>query len=236
MAAFAATKKDVGANLGILVAEKGFTQGARNIAAAESISVYTLRDTLKDGWPGQLGVKVFVESTILHVIGWGLLDENDNPIDISAHDGAVHLFDKVEPDKELTFDDLVVRIWEQGGKLEGEQTFAFATESRTLSKEVPANFRFQISLRADTTRFARDASMELLGLTDASDGITHTDAFTIATQPGKNAEYYSEPDFWKSVKAPFAILMTASFVVVPDDLADAKKNRSPTCSQDWISS
>jgi Restriction endonuclease len=222
--AFAAKIKDVGANLGIMVAERGFTQGARNVAERENLKIYTLRDTQKAGWPGDIGVQIFVESTVLLVHGWGLINEHDQSVPV-PNDEVLHLFEVNAPDKEVTIDDLLRKIWEMEGRREGDHNLSFNSHSKTPSGEIGDNCRFHIHFRAETQRFARQASLKLLGLTDASNDLTHTDAFTVVTQPASGATYYSERDFWKKVRAPFGIVFTVFSVVLAGDLSDSKKRQ-----------
>lgn len=213
--AFVAKKNDVGAHLGIIIAERGFTKGARTIADRGGIKPYTLRDTRSEGWPGQIEVKFFVEHSTLRVRGYGFVNEDGSPVKLPPGE-RIRLFSLEEPQKEKTFDDLVREIWESEGRKDGDFNFEFNAKPGPIEAST-VTYRFRLSFSAETKRFSRDASLELLGLVDASDGTTHTDAFRIVTQPGKEAQYFSEPQFWKRVKTPFAALITTCDVVLPDE-------------------
>lgn len=224
LSAFVAKKNDVGAHVGIMVAERGFTRGARNLADREGIKMYTLRDTLQESWPGDISVKFFVEAATLHVIGWAILDSHGKPIEVP--DRVMHLFDSKQPDQEITFDDLLAELWKKGGKIEGEQNVAVSGHSGENSKGGIANsYTIHISFRAEIARFARDATLELLGLTDATEGTTHTDAFSIVTKPGATATFYSDPDFWQKLPAPFAMILKTCVVVFPHTPGDSNKQK-----------
>ncbi len=58
---FAELKDDVGAHLGLLVTEKGFTRGARNLAQRREITLLTFRDTHRHGWNSTITMPLLVE-------------------------------------------------------------------------------------------------------------------------------------------------------------------------------
>jgi hypothetical protein len=154
-----------------------------------------------------------------------LINEQDESVPLPKDDEGLRLFEVKAPDKEITIDDLLRKIWEIEGRREGDHNFAFGSHSRTSSGQIGDNHRFHIHFRAETQRFAQQATLKLLGLTDASDNLTHTDAFTVITQPARGATYYSEPEFWKKLRTPFGIVFTVCSVVLPGDLSDAKKRQ-----------
>jgi hypothetical protein len=217
MDAFVAKKNDVGAHLGIIISERGFTRGARSVGDAAGIKAYTLRDTRREGWPGQIDVKIFVEHSTLHVHGYDIANEDGSPIKLPPGE-KIRLFSLKEPHKELTIDDLIREIWQSQGQKEGDFNLELRATTNPASGGATAiAYRFRLGFRAEIKRFLRDASLELLGLVDSSDGTTHTDAFRLITQPGKGAQYFSEAEPWKKIKFAFAAVFTTCDVVLPDE-------------------
>jgi hypothetical protein len=218
--AFISKMDDVGAQLGIIVAEKGFTKGARNLAQERGVKTYTLRDTRRDNWPDKVTIKMFVESCFIRVRGWDIRHNDGSVVDWSPG-ATLRLFD-AETEKELTMNDLLRKIWQSEARRDGEFNLEFQSFSRPPGGEEAQRYRLQVSFETEVRRFARDATLELLGLTDAVEGTTHTDAFTVVTQPGRDAVYYTEPDFWKKLRASFAVVLESSHVLWPDQATDQK--------------
>jgi hypothetical protein len=59
--AFAGLKKDVGAQMGIMVSTAGFSKAAYKTAAVEGISLYKYKDTQKENWPNGLETSALME-------------------------------------------------------------------------------------------------------------------------------------------------------------------------------
>jgi restriction endonuclease len=59
--AFAGVKKDVGAQMGIMVSSVGFSKAAYQRAAGENISLYKYEDTLNETWPSGLETNILLE-------------------------------------------------------------------------------------------------------------------------------------------------------------------------------
>jgi hypothetical protein len=59
--AFAGVKKDVGAQMGIMVSTAGFSKAAYQRATAEGISLYKYQDTQKENWPSGLETSALLE-------------------------------------------------------------------------------------------------------------------------------------------------------------------------------
>jgi restriction endonuclease len=218
--AFISKIDDVGAQLGIIVAEKGFTKGARNLAQERGVKTYTLRDTRRESWPDQVTIKMFVESCFIRVRGWDIRHDDGSTVEWSPG-ATLRLFD-ADTEKEITMNDFLRNVWRSEGRREGEFNLAFQYFSRPASGEESQKYRLQFSFEAEVQRFARDATLELLGLTDAVDGTTHTDAFKVVTQPGKGAVYYTEPDFWQKLRTSFGVVIESSHVLWPDQATDQK--------------
>ena len=216
MNAFVATKNDVGAHLGIIIAERGFTRGARRIADSTGIKAYTLRDTRSEGWPGQVDVKIFVEHSTLYVRGYEITNEDGSLIKLPPGE-KIRLFSLQEPTNELTIDDLIREVWQSQGQKEGDFNLELRATPQPVAGAEAVAYRFRLSFQADIKRFLRDASLELLGLVDSADGATHTDAFRLITQPGKRVQYFSEPEPWKKIKFAFAAIFTTCDVILPDE-------------------
>jgi Restriction endonuclease len=216
--AFISKIDDVGAQLGIIVAEKGFTKGARNLAQERGVKTYTLRDTRRESWPDKVTIKMFVESCFIRVRGWDVR-HNDGSVVEWSPGATLRLFD-AQTEKEMTMNDFLRKIWRSEGRRQGEFNFEFQTFNRPTGSEESQRYRLQISFETEVRRFARDATLELLGLTDAVEGTTHTDSFKVVTQPGRDAEYYTEPDFWKKIRASFAVVLESSHVLWPDQATD----------------
>ena len=87
--------EDVGANLGVMVAEKGFVEGARNIADRHGVKLYTLRDTRSPDWPNKIPVKFFVESVVFYVDYFVPADFNRKPL--GPEEGPFRLFSMARP-------------------------------------------------------------------------------------------------------------------------------------------
>lgn len=58
--AFAGLKKDVGANLGIMISTKGFSKAAHRTAEHEGIKLYRYEDTTRQGWPSGLETNLLI--------------------------------------------------------------------------------------------------------------------------------------------------------------------------------
>lgn len=52
---------DVKAHAGIMISTEGFTKSAMNTAETHRVSLYRYRDTQKEGWPGGIETKAFLE-------------------------------------------------------------------------------------------------------------------------------------------------------------------------------
>lgn len=65
---FAAMLKDVGANKGALIASKGFSEAARNVAKDAGISLYTLVDAESEDWPAFVAIPVLIEDFDLEAV------------------------------------------------------------------------------------------------------------------------------------------------------------------------
>lgn len=215
--AFMATRDDVRANLAIMVSETGFTRGARNLADRNGIKTYTLRDTRESGWANQITIPIFVEMCELHVLGNDVVHANGEPVEIPPGE-TLDLVDK-RTGQETTVDDLLQEIWKSRDKPEGE--FGFACP---VHDEHGKQFQMRFRIRADVKRFERAASLQMLGLVDTADGTTHTDAFRIAAEPGKDVVYHSGRDFWKNSRVPFSVFLTNTAVIFPDDKDDPSRH------------
>lgn len=221
MEAFAAKKDDVGANMGIMVAERGFTKGARHLAEAKGIKVYRLRDTRRGDWPEEAVFKFFIEYSTLTLFGFKLIDDRNQSVEFPPGE-ILHLFDVKSPDKEVTMDDFLRGVWARNGSQEGEFCYEITSKGRNTPTDPLRDYKMQIGFRVETRRFARDASLQVLGLVGA-DNVTHTDSFRLVTQPGKNAVYYSTKDFWQKVKADFGMIVKTCNVVLPNETDNPKR-------------
>ena len=215
MEAFVQKLKDIGGHMGIMVAEKGFTAGAQRLAEHSEVKAYKLRDARQGCWPEGVTFKMFVEVGFLRVVGWNILNEDESPVILEPEE-KFHLYDINAPGKELAFDDMIRQVWTRDGEPEGEFTYEVKSISSSHNGNTSAQYRFQVGFRAEVKRFAREASLECLGLSEA-DGTTHIDAFKLVTQPGKEAVYYSKPDFWKTIEARLAVVIKTSSVIFPGE-------------------
>lgn len=66
--AFASMLKDVEANKGALIAAKGFSEAARNVAKHAGISLYTLVDAESEDWPAFVTIPVLVDDRHLEAV------------------------------------------------------------------------------------------------------------------------------------------------------------------------
>lgn len=214
MASFIGKQEDVGAHLGIIVSERGFTKGARNLAKAKGVQIYTLRDTRKGDWPGNVNAKFFIEAATIHLDHFTLTDLDRDPIVLPDEEQPVRLFDVGNPGQETTPNSIIRKLWTLNGKTTETIDQGFPVKGKS-NGGATTDFYLFVKFRVDVKRFARDASLKLLGLVDEN-GQTHTDSMKVVTNPGKEAVFYSEPDFWKKVKAPFGIVMEMSHVIWPD--------------------
>lgn len=216
MGAFISKKLDVGAHMGIMVAERGFTKGAQRLAEHNGVKVYKLRDTRDAEWPEQSTIKILVESCTIFVRRFDIVDEDGSTV-VADADRGVRLFDRKNPEREITASALLRSIWDgEGRECDGDFDFQSQPLRKALGDGPPKDYRLRISFRVESKRFSRDASLKLLGLTEP-DETTHTDSFTLSPQPGKCATFYSERSLWKAVKANFAVVFTVSHVLWPDE-------------------
>jgi hypothetical protein len=65
MEGFVGLKKDVGANAGVIVNEKGFSKGALRLAKREGIQALTFHDTRGGGWEKRLRIPLVLDLRIL---------------------------------------------------------------------------------------------------------------------------------------------------------------------------
>lgn len=209
--AFAKKLENVCAHKGIMVAERSYTQGAARVAKAAGIDLFTLRDARRGVWLQDISFKFFVEVGTLTITRLSVLDESGTAHKFMPGE-HLRLFDMANPEKEILVGDSVQRIWKELGEVEREWFYQYGGETRTDGTSTAR--QLQLGFRAEVKRFSRDATMELLGLTDLG-GTIQTDAFNLITTPGREAIYYTESEFWKKMKSRFAVLMKTAVVIHP---------------------
>jgi hypothetical protein len=199
MEAFIAKMSDVGAHQGIVVSERGFTRGAKNLATGRGVEIYTLRDTQKANWHANLRIRFFVEAYTLHVFSFAILDRHNVPMQLEAEE-TVHLIDS-RTNREITLDEFVRDIWRREGRPEDEFCLSFSCSSTTCIEAA----RLEIGIRPKVVRFSKPATFEYIGLVDAQDETTHTDRVKMVTREDSQVEYASDPHFWKMSDAIFGM-------------------------------
>lgn len=220
MSSFIGTMQDVGAHAGVMVSERGFTKGAVNMAKQANVSVYKLRDTTTDDWLQNMKIHLLVENCTISVGKWGVVNLDGSTPEIAQHE-RLELFDAREPEREIPANELLRRVWIANGKKDGEFCHLLKPRPATIpggEQEYALFFKY----RVETIRFARDASLELMGLTDEN-RTTHTDAFKIVTKPGGVVRYFSDPDFWRKSDAFFAVTLKATNVLWSDQRESSKQ-------------
>jgi hypothetical protein len=115
----------------------------------------------------------------------------------------LRLFFKEKPTEETALDEFARLQWEWAGSPEHE----VFVETPAAMSAIATPVKVQIGIRPHFERFARSASLELVGLTDAETGTTHTDAFKLITKPGEDARHYEGAEFWKSAEATFGLIL-----------------------------
>ena len=197
-----------------MVAENGFSGGALNIARAHGIETYTLTDTRRDGWAQKIRIHIAIEIATLRFKGWKL--QNEDGSDFTFQTGEplrLKMFDAAKPGKEISFDDLLRELWSKGGSPEG--SLEFKNSLTAIGKDgQPVKLQAILHVDAEIKGYVRPANLELLGLLDASDGQTHTDAFKMATDPSAEAIEYTARDGWREHWSNFGALGKTTFVEI----------------------
>lgn len=82
--AFAAQRDDVGANMGVMISNTGFTRGARAVAQQLRISLQTLRDAQDADWQALVGDKAWVTlvGAEIHDVTAQVVTENGRRISV----------------------------------------------------------------------------------------------------------------------------------------------------------
>ena len=222
MESFCTKLKDIGAQMGIMVAEKGFTNGAEKVAARYEIKTFRLRDARRGEWSDNLSFKFFFEVTTFTVYHWSYVNLDGSPLQIPPGE-PIRLLDH-HTQKEDNLDDVVRSVWKKYGAQEnGELNIRFDCYQKHDGANPGKDLYLQMGFRVETKRFARDAYLKLLGLGDA-DGVVHTDAFRLVTRQDSKPVYYSEPDFWKNLNTRFGCLVKIQSVVVEHEQNEVRGN------------
>lgn len=219
---FATKLKDVGANVGIMVAEHGFVEGARNIAAEHGIRLYTLKDTRKPDWLNKIEVKFFVDAAVIHLENFVPTDKDRKPLESDGE--PFRLFENSNPKKEVSANEFIRDVWKRHGETEDVVEVCYIGKTvNDMTGEISENLLF-IKFKATVKRFTRDASLQLLGLV-GTDGVAYTNSFQMVTEPDKSAVFYTGRDWWQTLDIPgvnFAIVVKSCAVVWPDKKNDPK--------------
>jgi hypothetical protein len=199
MQSFIGTMDDVRANHGIIVSERGFTKGAKNLAELRGVQIYTLRDTREKGWPSDLRFQFFVEVYTLEVFALHVLKEDGTPWPFEPDD-TLRLID-VATNTETTLDDFVSAAWTKNGKRTDELCFEFPSQWEIDGPRT----KLQIGIRPSVVRYSRVATVEFVGLRDEASETTYTDSYEMVARGDAQPQFHDEPEFWKKSKAMFGI-------------------------------
>lgn len=172
--AFTGVMKDVGANLGVMVCERGFSKTAIRLAGKNNIELFTLADTQKPSWQITTQVVVYVEDWLLTPLVLRHIDSEGRKTDFQD-DQAFTLVDR--NGKKLPLAGEIKEYWRSLEKKESREYFF---EIGVGNSEV-CNAKLILGFKAEPECYHRNATLGLLGLTKISDGLTYTDAFEIRT-------------------------------------------------------
>ena len=165
--AFAGLKKDVGAQMGIMVSTAGFSKAAYPTAAAEGISLYKYKDTQKENWPSGLETNVLLEVWELTptIASFILADGNEEPI---TTDEDLHFMDP-KSGKPGGIASVLKTIWEV--QMESEKReWSWMQEYDCTTTERPEIRKLKIGAESKFIRGLRKGRLHYEGLVNEAIG------------------------------------------------------------------
>lgn len=182
MDSFIGLKDDVGAHVGILVCEKGFSKAAKRLAEKHNVELFTVADTQKPQWQVRARVRVFVEEWLLSSLLLRYVDPNGVSTTF-ADDREFNSWD--ENGKQATVAGTVMRLWnEHPEKKPGDYYYQVGA-----GPDKDCSGKLVFGFRASVKCYSRSAKLGLLGLKNVRDGLTYTDSFKVETTAEPINEY-----------------------------------------------
>jgi hypothetical protein len=164
---FIGVKKDIGAQMGIMISSEGFSKSAYKRAKDENISLYRYQDTQKEDWPNGLETSALLEVWELTPLMacYVLADGTEEAI---TTDEGMDCFDvRGGPRRGLA--DILSQMW---NSLESADRYErdWFVECPSFSPERPEIAKLRLGARAKFVRGLKKGRLHFEGLVNESEG------------------------------------------------------------------
>jgi hypothetical protein len=165
--AFIGVKKDVGAQMGIMVSAEGFSKSAYKRAKDEAISLYKYQDTQKEDWPNGLETNALLEIWELTPTGACFILADGIEETIMTDEGLDFIDVKGGP--QIVLATLLRDMWNRCAATEKYER-DWACECPCTTPERPEIVKIRLAAKSKFIRGLRKGRLQFEGLVDESEG------------------------------------------------------------------